>query len=110
MIGKRVKQRRLELGLTQEDLASRVGYKSKTSINKIELGKNNVTPSKVSALAKALNTTPSYLMGWENAQDARIRLYSDKLAELNKKLERLSDSDLSRIDERVNMILENYES
>ncbi len=32
-IGQRVKLRREELGLSQEELAKRIGYKSKTSIN-----------------------------------------------------------------------------
>lgn len=35
-IGQRVKLRREELGLSQEELAKRIGYKSKTSINKID--------------------------------------------------------------------------
>jgi len=110
MIGKRIKERRIKLGMTQEELAKRVGYKSKTSINKIELGINGVTQSKIASLAKALSTTPAYLMGWESAHAARICLYSDKLAALVKKLERLNESDLARIDERVNMMLESYES
>lgn len=37
-IGQRVKIRREELGMSQEELATKVGYKSKSSINKIELG------------------------------------------------------------------------
>ena len=36
-IGQRIKSRREELGMSQEDLAHRIGYKSKSSINKIEL-------------------------------------------------------------------------
>ena len=44
-IGKRIKIKREELGLTQEDLAKRMGYKSKSTINKIELGINDITQS-----------------------------------------------------------------
>ena len=36
-IGQRVKIRREELGMSQEELAKKIGYKSKSSINKIEL-------------------------------------------------------------------------
>lgn len=36
MIGNLIKQRRLELGMTQEELAHKLGYKSKSSINKEE--------------------------------------------------------------------------
>lgn len=65
-IGERIKQRRVELGITQLELAERIGYKSKTSINKIELGVQNLKQSKIKAIADALNTTPSFIMGWRD--------------------------------------------
>lgn len=64
-IGSRIKARRVELGYTQEELATKMGYKSKTAINKIELGINDVSQTKVIRFAEALHTTPAYLMGWE---------------------------------------------
>ena len=64
---KRIKSRREELGLSQEDLAFRLGYKSRSSINKIELGLNDIPQSKIKQFAEALNTTPAYLMGWEDS-------------------------------------------
>lgn len=71
-IGQRVKLRREELGLSQEELAKRIGYKSKTSINKIELDFRNLTQSKIKAIADALDTTPSYIMGWdEEAEEVK---------------------------------------
>lgn len=63
-IGKRIRTKREELGMTQEELASKLGYKSKTTIAKIENGTNDIVQSKVIAFAKALGTTPAYLMGW----------------------------------------------
>lgn len=64
-IGKKIRTRREQLGLTQEDLASKLGYKSKTTIAKIENGTNDIVQSKVVAFAAQLETTPAYLMGWE---------------------------------------------
>lgn len=61
----RIKKRREELNMTQEELATKVGYKSRSSINKIELGKTDIAQSKIKAFADALNTTTSYLMGWD---------------------------------------------
>lgn len=55
MIGDKIKQRRLELGLTQEELAKKLGYKHKSSINKIELNQNDIRQSKVAAFAVALH-------------------------------------------------------
>ena len=63
-IGKRIRSRREQLGMTQEKLASRLGYKSKTTIAKIENGTNDIVQSKVTEFAKVLDTTPAYLMGW----------------------------------------------
>lgn len=62
--GARVKARREELGMTQEELAHKLGYKSKTSINKIELDKRNLKQSQIVNLADALQTTPGDLLGW----------------------------------------------
>ena len=65
--GERVKARRIELGWTQEELAEKMGYKSKSSINKIELGINDVTQSKITKFAEVMHTSVEYLMGWDEA-------------------------------------------
>lgn len=65
-IGDRIRARREELGLTQEELATKMGYKNKSTIAKIESGVNDVAQSKVVKLAKALETTTIYLMGVES--------------------------------------------
>lgn len=78
-IGERIKTKRLELGLTQEELAKKVGYKTKSSINKIELGLNDITQSRIVKFANALNTTVSYLMGWDEEEiDAVAEMQADK--------------------------------
>ena len=64
-IGIRIRQRREELGLSQDELAKKVGYKSRSSINKIEIDGRGLPQNKIIAFAKALETTPAYLMGWE---------------------------------------------
>lgn len=72
-IGERIKQRRLELGLTQEELANKVGYKSRTSINKIELSRS-LPLKKIEIMANALETSPAYLMGWlDNSNGAELK-------------------------------------
>lgn len=63
-IGARIKKRREELGMSQEELAKKVGYKSRSSINKIELDGRGLPQKKIVAFAKALQTSPAYLMGW----------------------------------------------
>ena len=64
-IGKNISRIRKDLGLTQEDLAKMMGYKSKSTINKIELGINDIPQSKIVQFAEVLGTTPAELMGWK---------------------------------------------
>lgn len=65
-IGDRIRNKRLELGMTQKELAKKLGYKTKGSVTKIESGYQNLTQPKIVAMAKALETTPAYLMGWDD--------------------------------------------
>jgi len=71
-IGDRIKKRREELGMSQEELAKKVGYKSRSSVNKIEIDGRGLPQNKIVIFAKALETTPAYLMGWETISDEDI--------------------------------------
>lgn len=68
-LNQNIKNRRIELNMTQEELALKTGYKSKSAISKIELGNRDLSQSQISVFAKALNTTPGYLMGWQDEPD-----------------------------------------
>ncbi len=67
-IGDRVKELRGKKGLTQNELAELLGYKSKSSVAHIENGRD-IPRSMVVKLAEVLGTTPSYLMGWEDTPE-----------------------------------------
>ena len=58
-----IKFLRERMGLSQESLAEKVGYKDRSSIAKIEAGSVDLSQSKIAAFAKALNVTPAQLMG-----------------------------------------------
>lgn len=64
-IGERIKKRREELNMTQAELARILGYKSRTSVYKMELDERGLPQKKIKQLAEALHTTPEYIMGWE---------------------------------------------
>ena len=68
-VGDNILRLRKRLGMTQEELATRMGYKSKSTINKIELGINDIPQSKIVRFAEVLGTTPAYLMGWEESNN-----------------------------------------
>lgn len=61
---KNIKKRRLQLGLTQSELAEKLGYADKSAIAKIEKGLVDLPQSKIKAFADVLETTPAEIMGW----------------------------------------------
>lgn len=62
-IGKNIRRARETLGWSQEELARKMGYKSKSSIAKIESGTNDIPQSKIAVFAEILGTTPATLLG-----------------------------------------------
>ena len=87
-VGERIRQRREQLGMTQEELAEKVGYISRSSIAKVEANANGMVQSKLLRFAKALKTTPAYLLGWAEEEtqkkndtitDIILRLRQDAL-------------------------------
>ena len=64
-----IKRLRLEQNMTQDELAQKVGYTSRSSINKIESGKVDLPQSKIVEFASVLGVTPSQLMGWHDVGD-----------------------------------------
>lgn len=74
-IGQRMKLRRNEINLSAEKLAEKLGV-SKTTIYRYEKGEIEKFPIElVEPIAKALQTTPAYIMGWESNGDI-INLYN----------------------------------
>lgn len=70
--GDRIKQRRMELSLSVDELADKIG-KSRATIYRYENGDIENMPTPVlEPLAKALETTPAQLMGWESVNDEEI--------------------------------------
>lgn len=67
-IGKRIKERRKEIGMSAEELGRRVG-KDRATIYRYEKGDiENLPLDVLEPVAEALRTTPQYLLGWEQVQ------------------------------------------
>lgn len=95
LIGDRIAKRRKELGLTQDELAAKTGYKSKAAISKIETNVNDITQSMVVRFADALDTSVAYLMGWAEQSEGDqippdVQEDNDKYEYLNMLFEQLS--------------------
>lgn len=65
-VGKRIKERRKELKMSVEELAKKLN-KNRTTVYRYEKGDiENLPMDILGPLSEALDTTPAYLMGWEN--------------------------------------------
>jgi transcriptional regulator with XRE-family HTH domain len=115
-IGENIRRIREERGMTQEELAIRVGYTSKSTINKIEQGVNEVRQNKIVEFAKALGTSPAVLMGWVNEEvDKKNDAIADIVLKLRKDDELLSMMEkISKLDpdkrRAINFVLDTYEA
>ena len=87
----RIKERREALGLSQDELAMRLNYKSRSTIAKIESGANDIPQSKIKAFADALDTTTSYLMGWDDNEALLEPTITDKEKKLLSYYNQLND-------------------
>ena len=56
-VGTNIRKRRFELRMSQQDLADAMGYKTRSTIAKIESGENDVTQKKLAHFAEVLDTT-----------------------------------------------------
>lgn len=68
-LGENIKRARLKAQISQDELAKRLGYKSRSTIAKIESGENDLTQKKVAAFAKALNVSIDFLMDGDSNEN-----------------------------------------
>lgn len=97
--GKKVKEKRLAFGFTQEELAEKIGISAK-SLSQIELGNNFVSAENLEAICKALQTKPASL--FESALENDIDTYNA----VNEKL--LNNNDLLTKVYKIISIIEWY--
>lgn len=65
-IGERIKECRESLGLTQTEVAKKIETTKQTLYKYENNIITNIPSDKIELLAKVLDTTPAYLMGWED--------------------------------------------
>lgn len=99
-VGERIKQRRKSMKMSADQLAERVGV-SRSTIFRYEKGDiEKVGPDVLKGIAKALNTTPSFLMGWDEIQESKskdleiIYIYNELKTPRQKKVLNYADNQL----------------
>lgn len=91
VIGKRIKQRRKQLGMSADKLAKYLG-KDRSTVYRYEKGDiENMPLDILEPIAKALETTPQFLMGWEE------EIQKDPVGTAERHIEILMDEDISEI-------------
>ncbi len=98
-IVERIKSRRQVLNLSFQDLANLTGM-SKSTLQRYESGAiKNIPLSKVEILASALQTTPEYLMGWEeiSTKDNRDITFDDFTYALHAETQDLTEENKQKL-------------
>lgn len=93
-IGERIKRRRKELRMRQIELADYVGYRSVSTVSKVEKGIITIPINKLNKVAEALKTTTAYLMGYEEENKTKKKLELKEEKKMTK----------SKIEELLNLI------
>lgn len=109
IVGKRIKERRKELGMSADALAKQLG-KDRSTIYRYEKGDiENMPLDILEPIANALKTTPQFLMGWEEVQknnnaiaDIVIRLRTDD--DFFKAVKRLNDLDSDKLSSLLTLL------
>lgn len=109
-IGQRIKEKRKELKMSADELGAKLG-KDRSTIYRYEKGEiENLPLDILEPIAKALSTTPQFLMGWEEKKEKPIKDdgLSEKKKDFIRKVEGMSDSQLERL-EQILALVENTE-
>ena len=98
-IGERIRQRRLDLGLSADDVAAALG-KNRATVYRYESNDIEKLPTTVlEPLAEVLKTTPAYLMGWDTDQEKEVFLVDERAKRISEAIEKsgLSYPELERL-------------
>lgn len=115
-IGERIREERQKIGYTLEKLANEIGVTPST-ILKYENGSINIPSDKIEKLSVALKTTPAYLMGWTEAQEAgHALLYpedekveSPRFRWVARNAKKMTEEELVRLQKIMELTFDNIE-
>jgi transcriptional regulator with XRE-family HTH domain len=78
--GEKIKARRISLGWSQRELATRMGYKNHSVVARIEAGVVDLPQSRLEQFARVLGVTHGYLIGLTAEEDSQKNSQLAKLA------------------------------
>lgn len=107
-IGKRIKELRISKGLRLSVLADRCGLFKQTLYKYENDITTNVPSDKIELIAKELNTSPSYLMGWtDNPSPFEEKSREEKIEEIHDLLNKLTPDQQDRVVDLIRSLIGN---
>ena len=106
ILGERIKSRRKELRMSQEELGNRIGF-TKSSISRIEHGDRAVSFENINKIASVLEVDQKWLLGWtDEVQFSRDQLAHHVLNVLENMQVDITKKDpqLARLMEYINLM------
>lgn len=104
-IGETIRRMRIVMGLSQVELAEKIGV-SKQTLYKYEQGIiTNIPSDKIELIAKTLGTTPARIMGWESDGVHHLSAYYFRLLNI---MSGINDEGLKRLLQYAEDIQDKY--
>ena len=108
-IGQRIKNRRLELGLTVDEVAAKIG-KNRATVYRYESSDIEDLPTSIlEPLAKVLHTTPGFLMGWEPESRSTTSDISDSDVDMRRIARARNDMTQQEKDKMMKIVKASFE-
>lgn len=106
--GQRFKFLRQRAGLTQKELADKMGYSTHSSIFKIENGKQEISITQIPDFCRALQCTPFELLGLRPEGDMLIQA-NPETETLMERIDRLPAAQRRELQKTVDLLLKGME-
>ena len=110
IFGENLRKLRIAKGITQDELAKKLGYTNRSSINKIEVGGRDMPRSKIELAAKILGVSPLELFKNSPIDDEVIdTIVDDQLTIITEKYEQLNESNRMRLSAYIQALIDSQE-
>lgn len=100
-IGERIRAQRILLGMSQEELANRLGLQTRGALSHIESSRRGITAEQLRKIAEILHTTPNHLLGFDETKQEVIQTATDVNKSFMVWLEESTDDEKRELLERL---------
>lgn len=107
-VADRIRQRREQLNMSQEELALKIGNKDKSTISKIEKAGDNISMKNIKRIADALGVSSQFLLGWEEmSKDIRMEILHNEFEYAQAKCDKNKEL-MDELEEKREYLAEKY--